>query len=254
MILFTIKFLYHMVATFQTIMDRIRSLGVALGCVLESQRAQVRHESVQSHIEATCPSFDPNDIRADLSHLFVTMLVAMESRKQAHVEITEGAMSCLLRRVVTVLRSFVFDVAYRPWNRNDMSSNEISDEELLGMHSEAPYLVWILERATTIVQRWKTDIMPQSSRNSSADPNTLSNVQAQLQNTLLSAVFQDDAVSFRDCFREPALPRLEDGPRSTAMEEGGVVDWYKKEVWRIIGWQELRKHIALEENMGLDYL
>ena len=243
------RVVYQMVSIFRTIIDRIQSLGVTYRCIPESNRTKGRYVSAQRRVEGTIPIFDQDDICFDLSHLFVSMLVAMESRKQAHMEITEGAMCCLLKRAGVVLKNFVFDVAYRSWNQDDFASTELVDEELLGMQSEAPYLVWILERTMTVVQGWKTDIAPHLSVGKSADPSTLSNVQTQLQNTLLRAVFQDDAVNFEDCFRAPSSPPLEDGSWPAEVKEDSVIDWYKKEIWRIIGWQELRKHIAFEENL-----
>ena len=243
------RVVYHVVSIFRTIIDRIQSLGLTSSSVLEAKRAPSRHEPAERQTEATCPIFDPNDIRADLSHLFVSMLVAMESRKQAHIEITEGAMCCLLKRTGVILNKFVFDVTYRSWNQDDYSSSEVLDEELLGMQSEAPYLIWILERAMTVVQGWKTDIEPHCFASSSTDPNALSDVQTQLQNTLLRAVFQDDTVNFEYCFREPSLPPLEDGSWPAEVKEDSVIDWYKKEIWRIIGWQGLRNHIAFEEDL-----
>ena len=243
------RVVYHVVSIFRTLVDRIQSLGLTSSFAMEVKRARSLDETVVRHSEATCPMFDPNDICAHLSHLFISMLVAMESRKQAHAEITEGAMCCLLKRAGVVLKNFVIDVAYRSWNQDDFSSSEALNEELLGMQSEAPYLIWILERAMTVVQGWKTEIDPHYYASSRTNPGSLSSVLAQLQNTLLRAVFQDDTATFEDCFREPSLPLAENGSWPSGMDEGGIIDWYKKEIWRIVGWQELRKHIVFEEDL-----
>ena len=208
----------------------------------------------------------PNPVAAGLlvSHqlcrLFVTLMASLNTTISAHQKVMEGILFFLLDRVGRVLNVFVFGGETGSYHNKclpettTINGDTELEEEVILIEAEAPGLVWILEQAMTFIRQHRN---PRVAAGSTAETQQLQarpeeecimdrlsladHVQKKLQNTLLKAVFNEDAISFEDRLREPPNPGIYlNGQRPVANEEN-VRDWFKQEVWRIVGWDVLRK-------------
>ena len=241
--------IYHIVSIFRKIIERIQRLSEEPASVTELPRRGTG-KSKQLWGLAIATAFDQGDARAGLGRLFITLLVTWDTEMNHAKDVREGAMYLLLNRAGTVLKTFVFDVAVQAWSQNSpppisTSQGKAMDQKLLAIQLEAPYLVWILERALALVQKSPNKgSSVASSLDNNGDQHNLPGMQMQLQQTLLQGMFQDDTASFADRLREPILPSSVHELQIPMIDNGDIFDWYKRAIWRIVGWQELRKHLC----------
>ena len=143
------------------------------------------------------------------------------------------------------------------------NDDQAEDAVAAAIEHQAPYLIWILERVQSILshqqQQGPTAItFSSSSPHHPSPPNNNENLAAfareKLQYTLLKAVFGDRAPTTQDY--EPALrkalPPAPSPPADAAATDEfptieippgeDVRSWYKREVWRLLGWDVLMKH------------
>ena len=206
-----------------------------------------------------------------LCKLGITMLFHLDPMKFTHKEILEGCLYLLLTRVGEVLKDFTigdkpFGIDQRDTTSRNNShpregrqfrvSSAASDAE--ASEAQAPYLIWMLNRtqrfsssmspATNAITTSRDDhrqenaAQPESSRNAFYDDACI-----RLQHTLVKAVFGEQAAaSFEPALQPPhSLPDDELMTEfETQTETTDVRDWFKNEVWRLVGWDVLRGNMA----------
>ena len=186
------------------------------------------------------------------------MFASLDALEISHKDLIEGAMYVLLTRAGSLLKMFVFD-GEQIGSEQVASSKSIQkrndgrpEELLIAMQTEARYIIWILERvmhlqaplAATRLADFGNSNAP-SFNNLAPTPTLPLALEAQIkfQNTLLKAVFGSDDASFEERFRAPENPGLNLGRNIASVEKGDVKNWYKQEIWRLVGWDVLRKSI-----------
>ena len=202
-----------------------------------------------------------NPERMILCRLFVTLFASLDTLKQSRNDLKEGAMYILLTRAGSILGTFVFGDD-QSGNRQTIlnRSTQIEDNNgptglLITMQTEARHIIWILERvmhlhglptARRLPNRTinaKTNKPPSKNSVPTAMEPLAYQAQIKLQNTLLKAIFGNDNTTFEERFRAPDDPGFDPGSDIAVVEEGNVKNWYKQEIWRLIGWDILQKSI-----------
>lgn len=195
--------------------------------------ASSAHTAVRNPIQP----FPVNQI-IKLCELEITMLRCLNIGNQAHAKILQGFLCILCGKVGHGLRTFMFGSEYEGLllesDGNEPSTNHDWREDNEVIEAQGPYLVWILEQAEIILARHNL------SENSNQP---LSRARERLQNTLLKSVFgQKASITFepslqnRQTFTDSDIVGLNLPPLESK-------NWFKHEVWRIVGWDVLRNHI-----------
>lgn len=210
---------------------------------------------------------DSDNIRLQLAQLYVSMMRSPNKVIGAHADILEGAKSLLLDRVDTILKLFSFrranaNSSHHPFPRTEGGSNEVSwrsDSSI--MKQEAPYIIWILERAVALFREDANISLSseQQSRVTRAQLATkIGNTPAsgslkriagsKLRQTLFQAGCGDDGSSFEDKQKEVPDPQIDLESVIPTIGHVGLEHWFEQEVRRIVGWdlppQELRCKFA----------
>ncbi|KAF3049292.1 hypothetical protein E8E11_006044 [Didymella keratinophila] len=201
-----------------------------------------------------------------LAHLLIGLLGFLDKTNTVHQQIFDGFIYLLLERVGRRLFYCTFGRHRSSAVEGDLepilaptSSEEArkSEVEELGTHLEVKALVLVLERAMGLAPN---HMNPQSSivcRSQKKLGRTLSlkNLPAaskarlspvakeRLQRTLVACMYGDKADDeFLDVLTKP-MPSMRLGSLQNVarVEEKDVEDWYKKEVWRLVGWDVLAK-------------
>ena len=229
-----------------------------------SQRERQKSNSKRSRKQQTAPlgTYQHHSELMALCHLFVAMFASLDTLKRLHNELIEGALYVLLTRAGSLLKTFVFG-SDQVGNEQMIlrESTQIKDdsqtsESLAATQTEAPYIIWIIERVMHLqgLPAARRPAGQSSGANTNAlffknIPPTLNQplaIQAhiKLQNTLLKSIFGNDDTNFEERFRAPEGPELDLGTNIKVIEESDVKNWYKQEIWRLVGWDILRKSIG----------
>lgn len=193
-----------------------------------------------------------------LCELAIKMLASLDATITIHKQVLEGVLYFLFERVGMGLKRFVFGAEGAhtgneiPKEKHaDMNKNREDDEAI---EAQAPYLIWILEHALAVLtQQRLPDLAPDSleyrnGRSAEAQLGISKNSVAafareQLQHTLLKSVFGDEAsLGFDQTLSPPQAPILAAEFLASNMPAAEVKDWFKHEVWRIVGWDVLREY------------
>ena len=188
------------------------------------------------------------------------LMASLDTTKPTHRDILEGFQYFLLRRVGQGLKKFVFGFEdHGIWQRYESNGDQIEqqastedqgreDEEAL--QARAPYLISILDRAQVLKSQHIQLAINDSNKDRATSPsasiaNLSGTAHTKLQHTLLKAVFGDRAsVKFEPALRPPQLPPNESiSDVDIGIWSPEIKDWYKHEVWRIVGWDVLESHI-----------
>lgn len=160
-----------------------------------------------------------------LCKLVITLLYNLDPAKSTHKNILEGYLYHLVTRVGKALESFT--IGGRPFGIQSFFT-AASDAE--AFEAQAPYLIWMLN----CTQQFSSRI--------SLSTNAI-DARIRLQNTLFRAVFGDQA----NAIFEPALEPPQSPPDNEIMTDidaqtgaADIRDWFKSEVWRLIGFDVLR--------------
>ena len=211
------------------------------------------------------PFTTPPESALTLCELTITMMRCLDVTIPSHMEVLEGFLFLLLKRVGQALKVFVFDNGIL----QDLECDSIGSTAPNGIainhqtiEAQAPCLIYLLEEAQSFTRTFNIPTqpvpssaeVPQKSATSSSTPfnTTLSNhAHIRLQHTLLTAVFGDQTRSdFQAAFTPPNVPTGDNVAAgfSEEIRAEGVKDWFKQEVWRIIGWDALKRAIQLGED------
>ncbi|MCJ1467326.1 hypothetical protein MMC07_005950 [Pseudocyphellaria aurata] len=216
-------------------------------------------------------SFPPDKTVLKLSNLLLVLISALDTANAAENAILEGFLFFLLTRVGNALKVFVFGSDCEdlpgPSPRIESDAGNLGTD-LESAEAQAPYLVYLLKRLIPIAPLKScqgsrvssislTPPPPPTKTSPAAAPQlaraTLTKLPATaLQSTLLHAVFRSSAkaADFSEAL-SPPLP-TEDLLNADSTEntfgaetvEEGVGDWFKMEVWRIVGWNILSGQIG----------
>lgn len=176
-----------------------------------------------------------------LCEFAIALMAHLDTSKNMHKEIMEGFLFFLLRRVGQGLKYFTVG-AEREWGIHDtdyaVRIGDSRDEDEI-MEAQAPCLIWIFQQAHAFIK----PVSGYASRKPLASlREPLSTIEKhRLQNTMLKAIFGDEvAADDQPALKSPSSP-LDNGFFGRLAEELkerqiGVKDWYKHEVWRLVGW------------------
>ena len=206
-----------------------------------------------------------------LCKLALSMLSHLDPVKSTHKAILEGCLFLLVTRAGEVLKDFT--IGGRPLgiheddatSRHNPHSREMRQLTTSGAASDAeaseaqaPYLIWMLSRTlrlspnTSLATKTATTSYDDRGRPETAGQNSSRNTLYQdahirLQHTLVRAVFGEQfAANFEPALELPPVPSDNElgTDFDTQNETADVRDWFKKEAWRLVGWDVLRGNIA----------
>lgn len=205
-----------------------------------------------------------------LAHLLAGLLGFLEKTNPIHQQIFDGFVYVLLERVARRLfyctfgrhRSSTIEGDLEPVPDLSSASTEVLQKvkvEALGTHLEVKALILVLERAMGLAPNHMNPHSSNVGRNQKTLGRTLSlrNLPAasrarlspvakeRLQRTLITCMYGDKVDDeFLDVLTKP-LPSMRLGSLQNVarVEDKDVEEWYKKEVWRLVGWDVLaREH------------
>lgn len=209
----------------------------------------------------------PDDTVMKLCRLTIRLVTSLDIQRATDQEVLDGFLYFLLGRVGAMLKMFVFgpdsNEILRPNYESQIPQVTSSsyDEERKAAEAQAPYLIYILARIVPLAEehrKYTTRHAVQTPRLSIPPLKTarLSHpASATLQSTLLAAVFGPKcSAEFVDGLVYPLSndvdPDVHIGFESDAagLETAEcMADWFKAEVWRVLGWEVLSGKIAWDE-------
>ena len=249
---------YNFVRLFRELLERINVVSVMQATKRPLSRKKPNKIQAQSeHRTSESPS-SPEDAIMELCRLIIRMAACLDTTKAAHNAISEGFLHFLFNQIGSLLKIFVFgnsgndilDEELQGQPRPTLGSNRELKQGLSSIEPAAPYLIWILERAMILRTRQQglavggdscivaIKLIKQTNKN-----NQLGTSRLQLQHTLLKSLFGEHTKDFENALRQPIYPDLAINDGVRICKEGEVADWYKQEVWRLIGWDILRENI-----------
>ena len=187
-----------------------------------------------------------------LCALTVTMMKQLDTKKATHRELLEGFIFVLFEKVSKGLKQFVFDFD-KGERRGEGAPGADLDDPFLPPHgdiqtedaalqAQAPYLIWILERAQAFLPQQTQCAYPEVAQPDTSSNNVATFARNKLQYTLLKAMFGDRAPPDYVPTLNPPCVSADAELQEITMPEADVKDWYKHEVWRLLGWDVLRSH------------
>lgn len=216
------------------------------------------------------PPSSPDKTVLKLSNLLLALTSALDNANATDNAILEGFLFFLLTRVGTALKVFVFGSDCEDFLGQNAQIEANADNFELDekrIEAQAPYLVYLLDRLVPVapaplgshqcsrVSSISLTPPPQITAPSPrfAQPSLTRLPTTVLQSTLLNTIFGSNAkaVEFSEALTPP-LPTEEqlctdytENILGNEKAEGVVGDWFKMEVWRIIGWNVLSGRIGL---------
>ncbi|KAF2475071.1 uncharacterized protein BDR25DRAFT_212990 [Lindgomyces ingoldianus] len=247
--------IYETVKMFKTVLDSMtRSARSTAATRLASERNR-------SSSPAKPPSSGKEGVQSRNLAQFLNAIVAyLDKNNPVHREIFEGFLFVLLDRVSSCLHycMFGYDRTFRAHEENILDPDTIQkkQEEDLAARLEIPSLVIIFERAITLAPNY-LDSRPSSS-SSKSQKSKLGGIarsltytparkiplsvraKERLQRTLIQCIWSEkDDDELADVLRMPTrLGGLPDVPK---LGDRDVTDWFKGEVFRLVGWDILTR-------------
>ncbi|KAF2867731.1 hypothetical protein BDV95DRAFT_174474 [Massariosphaeria phaeospora] len=212
---------------------------------------------------ATTPPKDSAASRA-LAQLLNILMSFLDKNDKCHQQIFDGCLFVLLERIGKQLFYCTFGRHRSPNIEDDIAlaplpttPAEVSkrETETLAIRLEVRALVLVLERALGLAPN---HMNPQPQRSPSRLARTLSlktlppkskarlsqQAKDRLQRTLVSCMFGEEVEDdFLEVLRMPA--RFGPLPTVAKVEDRDVDDWFKGEVWRLVGWDILGREREL---------
>lgn len=176
----------------------------------------------------------------------------------------EGLLFFLFSRVGAALKIFVFENDYpEDFLGVPSSSSQITaihpdyEQDQRNAKAQAACLIHLLDRLMPSVREGSRNASHSPSPTPATPPLGIAQQKlakipsSALQDTLLHVMFGASAepADFSDTLTPPTPPEenLRYDVADTLLkkgEEGGVEDWFKREVWRVVGWDVLGGYIA----------
>lgn len=199
-----------------------------------------------------------------LCNLLLNLASNLDINRSSDNDILEGLLYFLISRVGAALKIFVFENDYPEDFLGVPSSGSLItaihpdyEQDRRNAKAQAAYLVHLLDRLIPFAR----DASRNASHSSLPTPTTpiigiaqqkLAKIPSSaLQDTLLHVIFGASAepADFSDALTllNPPEENLRHDFADKLLgesEEGGMEDWFKREVWRVVGWDVLGGYIA----------
>ncbi|KAK4565633.1 hypothetical protein LTR86_003481 [Recurvomyces mirabilis] len=194
------------------------------------------------------------------------ILDLLDPKSDVHRQLFDGFAYCLLNKLGSRLYVCVFGrtrgLSIADEVAADAASDEVedqlttkivhtqNDEDVRQAKLEAPYLIHILSRLMaaapshlgSIVQSKKGKTRPIALKNASK-ANLAMHAKEKLQRTLINCIFGTEGVSaedpLMDCLKMPGVSGTAKPLSMPKVKEVDVHEWFKEEMWRIVGWEIL---------------
>lgn len=206
----------------------------------------------------------PDGTVMKLCRLVIRLVTSLDLRRAPDQKILDGFLYFLLGRTGAILRLFVFgpdsnEILHPNYENQTLKITPISyDEERKSAEAQAPYLIYILARIVPFAEEHRIYMTkhaaqaPQPSSLALKDARLSRPAFATLQSTLLAAVFGPmSSADFSDRLTFPLSNDLDTDSRSGSEFDAAsmdtaecMADWFKAEVWRVLGWEVLGGKIA----------
>lgn len=259
--------IYAYVRAFSSLLDSITEASLARAQIelaaTEAEPSSTRGRKSKAPSKAPKAPKEENIPRA-ISTFLAALLSSLDASNATHRELFEGFMFVLLERAGNRLYLYTFDRERSATLEHDISPSENlgtsatgtkKQLELRAANVEAPNLLAVLERAMAVAPAHmaiQPAAVPQASKGGkAATKQTAARLAGstgksglslyardKLQRTLVNAVFGcDESNDFMDCLRMPA--RLAPLPAPPKIDEQDMGNWFKEELWRLLGWEIL---------------
>ncbi|KAL9609688.1 MAG: hypothetical protein Q9167_005571 [Letrouitia subvulpina] len=252
------QIVYHIIALLRDIFEHICLLSATRGRGKYNQSLKLmKSRSTRSRCLETNQhetKLTPDDQILSWCRLLISLIATLDSKRQADQDILDGFLYFVLTKVGEMMKSFVFGLEGNEsltegldpvFNQGIPSSNTVSestDAVRAISESQVPYVVWILENAmATATQPFGVPKTP-SSQGRIRQGILSEKAKMKFQHTLLKSIFGSQAEELADSIQQPRNPSVDLGSVSMAPQPG-IVDWFKAEVWRIVGWDFLKDSI-----------
>ena len=203
--------------------------------------------------ELPTPPLQPLDSNIfNLCKLTISMMRNLDTRKATHMKIMEGFIFLLFERIGKGLKRFVFESNEETTSQDTTCSSDAdnplfpaydhSGAEEAATKAQAPYLIWILDRVQSFVSQPNSQTVSEAAEPNPSSNNLAAIARNKLQYTLLKSVFGDQAPEgYEGAIESPHAP-VDAELQKLGNVKIEVEDWYKHEVWRLLGWDVLKNH------------
>lgn len=225
-----------------------------------SKQGPVRRRSTRGKklVATLIPEVTPVGSIMRRCNFLLDALQVLRKGRPTDQAVMEGFMFFFLRRIGETLKMFVFGEHDEDWNaawagketevRVSVLNDNAVQEKKLVKERQAPYLIWLLERALVICNSKSSPSRTAQSSQEKPQPGHCSkDVKIQLQQTILKEVLGDNIHEHSNSLNEPDDLGLNIEAWKAAKQED-VADLFKAEIWRLIGWDCLKGHIEWEND------
>jgi hypothetical protein len=246
--------------------EMFKTVLVAIECVARDTARQAASESGEQRRTKARDKPETKLVKESvparsLAHLLIGMLGFLDKTNTVHQQIFDGFVYLLLERAGQRLFYCTFgrhrsstlegDIDPPPEPQSAEEARKV-EADAHGTHLEVKALILVLERAIGLAPNHMNPqtISADSNKKKSGRTISLKNLPAaskarlspvakeRLQRTLITCMYgskTDD--EFLDVLTKPMPPtRLGSLQNVAKVEDSGVENWYKKEVWRLVGW------------------
>lgn len=252
------QIVYHIIALLHDIFERICLLSAARGREKYSRSLKlIRSRSTRSKCLETTQletKSAPDDETSSWCRLLVSLIATLDSKRPADQDIQDGFLYFVLTKVGEMMKSFVFGLEGNEpliegidlvFDQEIPGSDKISESARVMRaisESQIPYVVWILENVMATVTRPFGVSVTSSSQGRIHQGILSEKTKRKFQHTLLKSIFGSQTEEFTDSIQQPHNPGVD--LSSVPMNfQTGIVDWFKAEVWRIVGWDLLKDSV-----------
>jgi hypothetical protein len=254
------RVIHGIIGLLRDLLERLLSLAAE-----NNENSLVVKDQISNKPNSKAPTLpDENVMR--LCRLIIRLVACLDFRKAADQAVLDGFLFFLLGRVGSMLNLFVFgddsNEILRPVPASQIMKTESGsyEQERKTAEVQGPYLVYILEQIIPLAHQHHTSMTrhacdaPQLAGPQSKPARLSHPTWATLQSTLLAAVFGAQAGGeFTGALADPLAndvapdAHLSVGPDVAGLETAEcMADWFKAEVWRVLGWEVLGGKIAWE--------
>ncbi|KAF2180900.1 hypothetical protein K469DRAFT_590807 [Zopfia rhizophila CBS 207.26] len=253
--------IYECVKMFQRVLNSITESARSTA----SARTTSQQNSNKGRTKATSSGKDANPSRT-LAQFLNALISYLDKSDPNHRELFEGFLFVLLERIGKRLFYCTFDrdrsatvdgdIAF-PTAHDHSAVIATKETEALAIRLEAPSLIIILERAVALApyhlntrSTSTTSASKPAKSTNLARPSTTKpllyasrtplseQAKDRLQRTLINCMFGEETHDeFSDVLRMPA--RLGGLPAVQKVDDGDVGEWFRGEIWRLVGWDLL---------------
>ena len=268
------QIVYDFIQVFRVLFQRICDLAEADARSSQERFRTTKQPNTRQNQQCATSFSDMKPVTSPiimkLCKLAISMFFHLDPAKSTHRAILEGCLFLLVTRVGEVLQDFT--IGERPFGiqevdatsrhnshprerRRVKSPNAANDTK--ASEAQAPYIIWMLSRTmrlstSTSMSFVNKSITSSDQRSEAAQQDfprsaLYEDSHIRLQHTLVRAVFGDKfAANFEPALKPPPTASGDDlwTDLNTQIETVDVRDWFKNEVWRLVGWDVLRGNIT----------